>query len=109
MQRRLASRYILFNKNGSVDASVGVPRVMGRRCGVVQRECRIDPLSNNWPLLVAEQLDGERLVIGELRPRAGAVADLADELVLFVFLSAGQRDGRRAADAVCWLIGETPR
>jgi len=74
----------------------------------IATDWRIDPLSNHWPFLVAEQLDGERLVISQLRPRAGAVADLADELVLFVFLSAGQHDGRRAADAVCSLIGVTP-
>ena len=37
-------------------------------------DCRIDPMSDHWPLLVAEPLDGERLVNSQLRPRAGAVA-----------------------------------
>ena len=31
-------------------------------------------MSDHWPLLVAEPLDGERLVNSQLRPRAGAVA-----------------------------------
>jgi len=35
-------------------------------------DCRIDPMSDHWPLLVAEPLDGERLVNSQLRPRAGA-------------------------------------
>ena len=35
-------------------------------------DCRIDPMSDHWPLLVAERLDGERLVNSQLRPRAGA-------------------------------------
>src|ERR1700694_514903 len=63
--------------------------VMGRRCGVVRSvgpiarhsqrdeiasDCRIDLMSDHWPLLVAEPLDGERLVNSQLRPRAGAVA-----------------------------------
>ena len=37
-------------------------------------DCRIDPMSDHWPLLVAEPLDGERLVNRQLRPRAGAIA-----------------------------------
>jgi hypothetical protein len=37
-------------------------------------DCRIDPMSDHWPLLVAEPLDGERLVNSQLRPRAGAIA-----------------------------------
>ena len=63
-------------------------------------------MSIHWPLLVAEQLD-ERQVISELRPRAGAVADLGDELVR----RAPKRWATRwtPAHAVCWLIGETPR
>jgi hypothetical protein len=32
-------------------------------------DCRIDPMSDHWPLLVAEPLDGERLVNSQLRPR----------------------------------------
>jgi hypothetical protein len=31
-------------------------------------------MSDHWPLLVAEPLDGERLVNSQLRPRAGAIA-----------------------------------
>ena len=34
-------------------------------------DCRIDPMSDHYPLLVAEPLDGERLVNSQLRPRAG--------------------------------------
>jgi hypothetical protein len=37
-------------------------------------DCLIDPMSDHWPLLVAEPFDGERLVNSQLRPRAGAVA-----------------------------------
>ena len=33
-------------------------------------DCRIDLMSDHWPLLVAEPLDGERLVNSQLRPRA---------------------------------------
>jgi hypothetical protein len=37
-------------------------------------DCRIDLMSDHWPLLVAEPLDGERLVNSQLRPRVGAIA-----------------------------------
>jgi len=40
----------------------------------IATDCRIDLMSDHWPLLVAEPLDGERLVNSQLRPRAGAVA-----------------------------------
>jgi hypothetical protein len=37
-------------------------------------DCRVDPMADHWPLLVAEPLDGERLVNSQLRPRVGAIA-----------------------------------
>jgi hypothetical protein len=40
MQRRLASRYILFNKHGSVDASVGVVHSRSQ-LGLVEQRCSV--------------------------------------------------------------------
>jgi hypothetical protein len=62
---------------------VGGTESFGARVGPIARhsqrdeiatDCRIDLMSEHWPLLVAEPLDGERLVNSQLRPRAGAVA-----------------------------------
>ena len=55
-------------------------------------DCRIDLMSDHWPLLVAEPLDGERLVNSQLRPRAGAVA-------------IGRHDYSAARQAVVELCG----
>ena len=55
-------------------------------------DCRIDPMSDHWLLLVAEPLDGERLVNSQLRPRAGAVA-------------IGRHDYSAARQAVVELCG----
>jgi hypothetical protein len=49
-------------------------------------------MSDLWPLLVAEPLEGERLVNSQLRPRAGAVA-------------IGLHDYRVASQAVVDLCG----
>jgi hypothetical protein len=49
-------------------------------------------MSDHWPLLVAEPLDGERLVNSQLRPRAGAVA-------------IGRHDYSAARQAVVELCG----
>jgi hypothetical protein len=40
----------------------------------IATDCRMDPMSDHWPLLVADPLDGERLANSQLRPRAGAIA-----------------------------------
>jgi hypothetical protein len=49
-------------------------------------------MDDPWPLLVAEPLEGERLVINQLRPRAGAVA-------------IGRHDYSAACQAVVELCG----
>jgi len=49
-------------------------------------------MSDHWPLLVAEPLDGERLVNSQLRPRAGAIA-------------IGRHDYSAARQAVVELCG----
>jgi hypothetical protein len=70
-------------RRGSLGRVMGVAGSFGARVGPIahhsQRDeiatdCRIDLMSDHWPLLVAQPLDGERLVNSQLRPRAGAVA-----------------------------------
>ena len=58
----------------------------------IATDCRMDPMSDHWPLLVADPLDGERLVSSQLRPRAGAIA-------------IGRHDYSAARQAVVELCG----
>jgi hypothetical protein len=58
----------------------------------IATDCRTDPMSDRWPLLVAEPLDCERLVNSQLRPRAGAIA-------------IGRHDYSAARQAVVELCG----
>jgi hypothetical protein len=55
---------------GSFEARVG-PIAHHSQRDEIATDCRIDLMSDHWPLLVAEPLDGERLVNSQLRPRAG--------------------------------------
>jgi len=49
----------------------------------IATDCRMDPMSDHWPLLVADLLDGERLVSSQLRPRAVAMNRLMKTAVFF--------------------------
>jgi hypothetical protein len=54
----------------------------------IATDCRMDPMSDHWPLLVADPLDGERLVNSQLRPRAGAIAIGRHDLTYVPLFSA---------------------
>ena len=58
----------------------------------IATDCRMDPMSDHWPLLVADPLDGERPISSQLRPRAGAIA-------------IGRHDYSAARQAVVELCG----
>ena len=69
-------------------------------------DCRIDPMSDHWPLLVAEPLDGERLVNSQLcrSPSGSCVHHIRNK-----FTAADDTPERRHVSTHVWDLPEFPR